>query len=106
MAEPARSVSVATNTPSQNAMASSYGMVPQARPGKTSRADWSQPAVAPSASTGRCHEAVRPQTTPIDTGVRGVEKQVMELKRVLGQRGHNPLTPYGWEAWEVEPHNG
>ena len=102
MVEPVQSASVTMNTPSQNAMVPSHGMDLQARPGKTSKADWSQLTVAPSASIGRCHKAVLPQTTPIDTGVQGAEKQVMELKHVLRQRGRNPLTPYCWEAWEAE----
>ena len=102
MVEPVQSASVTMNTPSQIAMVPSHGMDLQAQPGKTSKADWSQLTVAPSASIGRCHKAVLPQTTPIDTGVQGAEKQVMELKHVLRQRGHNPLTPYCWEAWEAE----
>ena len=61
-----------------------------------------QPTVVPSASIGRCHEAVPPQTTPIGTGAQDVGRQVTELKRVLEQRGRNPLTPYCWEAWEAE----
>ena len=102
VAEPARSALVATNTPSRSATAPSSGMDLLAQPGRMSRAGWSQPTAVPSVSTGRCHEAALPQTTPIDTDAQGVGKLGTELKHVLGQRGRNPLTPYCWKAWEAE----
>ena len=100
--EPAQYVSAATNTLSQNAMASSCGMDLLAHPGRTSKAGWLQPMVSPSASTGRCHEDVPPPVTPTGTDAQDVEKSTTALRRALEHRGREPLTPYQSGAWEVE----
>ena len=100
--EPARYASVATNTPSRNAMAPSCGTDPPGQPERTSRAGWSQPTGFPSASTGRCHEDARPPVTSTDTGVRDAERPITALRLALERRRSEPLTPYRIRAWEEE----
>ena len=102
MGEPVRYASVATNTPSQNATAPSCGTDPLGQPERMSRAGWLQPTGFPSASTGRCHEDVRPPVTLTDTGVWGAERPITALRLALECRRSEPLTPYRIRAWEEE----
>ena len=102
MGEPAWYASVAMNTPSQNAMASSCGTDLLGQPERMSRAGWLQPMGFPSASTGRCHEDVHPPVTSTNTGVWGAERPIMALRLALECRRSEPLTPYWIRAWEEE----
>ena len=66
---------------------------------KTSKGDWLQRTASRFASTGRSQEAVRPQAIQTDTYAQVVGWPTTELKDVLEQRRHNPLTPYNKGAW-------
>ena len=99
VAESARFVSGATNTPSQNATTPSYGTVHQEERGKTSRASWLQQAASRFVSTGSSQGVVGPPATQTGTSAPDVGRRTMGPKAALERRGFNPLTPYAREAW-------
>ena len=93
------SASDATITRSQSATTPSSGMGHHAPLEKTSKGDWLQRTASHFASTGRSQEAVRPQAIQTDTYAQVAGWPTTELKDVLEQRRHNPLTPYNKGAW-------
>ena len=102
VAESVRYVSGATNTSSQNARRPSYGTAPRPLPEKTSKDALLRQMAIASASTGSSQGAALPSPTQTDTSARVAEVQTMEPKTALGQRKHEPLTPYRRHAWAQE----
>ena len=104
VAESARSVSAATNTPSRNATKQNYGTARRAEHAKTNRDGWLLQMASCSVSTGNSQEAVGQPVTQSGTNAQGAGKPITGLKAALEWRRLEPLPPYikkhGRSSWK------
>lgn len=102
MAKSALHALAATNTHSQNAMATDCGTDHQGQPESTDLENWSAQMEVPCATTGNSPEVASPPPILRNTNAPAAEGHPMELSRALEQRRCEPISPYRHHTWSNE----